>query len=151
MPRSKRRLFTKEPPEPVFFTDRDLGSKIFPPILRNAGLFVEAHADHFHPETEDEEWLRAVAKRGWVILTHDKRIRYRSLQTDAVMRSGLRLFVLIGRVSHRELAENFVKALGKIRRFLKQHDHAFIAKVFRDEGRVEMWLSHEAWMERRSI
>lgn len=33
-------------PAQVFFTDRDLGKK-FPTILREGGLTVERHADHF--------------------------------------------------------------------------------------------------------
>jgi hypothetical protein len=46
-------------PEPVFFTDRDLGKK-FPEILRGAGLKVERHADHFRQDTPDAEWLQEI-------------------------------------------------------------------------------------------
>ncbi len=60
----------------VFFTDRDLGLQ-FPGILRDAGLAVERHTDHFAHDCEDNEWLREVAARGWVALTHDARIRYK--------------------------------------------------------------------------
>lgn len=60
----------------VFFTDRDLG-KQFPARLREAGLQVERHADHFQPATPDEVWLPEVGRRGWVVLTHDERIRYK--------------------------------------------------------------------------
>ncbi|MGH9423743.1 MAG: hypothetical protein ACRD3J_27460 [Thermoanaerobaculia bacterium] len=64
----------------VFFTDRDLGTR-FPEILRAAGLLVERHADHFAPDTPDEEWLEAIGRRGWVALTHDMRIRYKPQRT----------------------------------------------------------------------
>jgi hypothetical protein len=57
----------------VFFTDRDLGLT-FPAILRSAGLRVERHADHFAPDCPDEMWLRDVANRGWIAVTHDGRI-----------------------------------------------------------------------------
>lgn len=60
----------------VFFTDRDLGLQ-FPAILRDAGLRVERHADHFAPDCPDDEWLRDVASHGWIAITHDRRIRYK--------------------------------------------------------------------------
>lgn len=59
----------------IFFTDRDLGN-IFPDILQNAGLAVERHRDHFRPDAADVEWLEVTARRGWVALTHNSRIRY---------------------------------------------------------------------------
>jgi len=59
---------------PVFFTDRDLGKK-FPQILRDAGLTVERHADHFAPDTPDEQWLETIGRRNWIAITHDGRIR----------------------------------------------------------------------------
>jgi hypothetical protein len=40
----------------VFFTDRDLG-KQFPARLREAGLAVERHADHFAADAPDSAWL----------------------------------------------------------------------------------------------
>ncbi|MGH9203417.1 MAG: hypothetical protein ACRD2A_19515 [Vicinamibacterales bacterium] len=60
----------------VFFTDRDLGKR-FPEILAAAGLKVERHADYFSPATPDEEWLQRVGERGWIAVTHDRRIRYK--------------------------------------------------------------------------
>jgi hypothetical protein len=82
--RSRRRCSTNEPPEITFFTDRDLGLR-FPEILREAGLRVERHADHFAPTCPDEEWLRAIAARGWVAVTHDARIRYKPNELAAVI------------------------------------------------------------------
>jgi hypothetical protein len=58
----------------VYFTDRDLG-KLFPEILRAGGLEVERHADHFGDKTPDEDWLQEIGKRGWIAITHNKRIR----------------------------------------------------------------------------
>jgi len=52
----------------IFFTDRDLG-KIFPQILRDAGLTVEKHDDRFDQNTPDEVWLSEVDRRGWVAIS----------------------------------------------------------------------------------
>ena len=140
----KRRSSTNAPPDPVFFTDRDLG-KLFPQILREAGIQVECHDDHFKDTTTDEEWLEAIGSRRWVALTHNKRIRYTPLQRDTLMRAGVRTFILIGRAPLGELAENFVLSLNRVRRFLARHPEPFIAKVKRQKAGVELWLSHEEW------
>jgi len=141
----KRRSSTNAPPDPIFFTDRDLG-KLFPQILREAGVRVERHDDHFVDTTTDEEWLEVIGTRGWVALTHNERIRYTPLQRDTLMQAGVRTFILIGRAPLRELAENFAQSFDRIRRFLAKHPEPFIAKVKRQKAGVELWLSHEEWL-----
>ncbi len=79
----------------VFFTDRDLGAQ-FPAILAAAGLTVERHRDHFAPDCDDEVWLRTIGQRRWVALTHDRRIRYKPNERNAVMRHNVALLVIIG-------------------------------------------------------
>jgi PIN like domain len=86
----------------VFFTDRDLGTA-FPEILKRAGFAVERHRDHFLPDCPDEDWLAEVGKRQWVALTHDTRIRYKPNELAAVIRHGLRLLVIVGKVPFPEL------------------------------------------------
>ena len=84
------------PPERVYFTDRDLGRRIFPGLLKEAGLRVEIHDDHFEPDAHDVDWLPEVAARGWVVLSNDQKILRRPLEREAVRRSGAALLVLIG-------------------------------------------------------
>jgi PIN like domain len=132
----------------VYFTDRDLGKR-FPEILRLGGLTVERHTDHFAPDAPDETWLEAVGKRGWIALTHDRRIRYKPNERDAVMRHGVALLVIVGAASFPDLAHAFVSTLPRVESFLARHKPPFIAKVYRptpDEvshgataGRVELW------------
>jgi hypothetical protein len=133
----------------TYFTDRDLG-KQFAEILRSAGLPVERHADHFAPDVADEAWLEAVGRRGWVALTHDRRIRYKPNERDAVMRHGVALLVIVGAAPFADLARAFVATLPRIERFLAQNTPPFIAKVYRPSpadtgrmdqvpGRVELW------------
>ena len=139
----------------VYFTDRALGKK-FPAILRAAGISVEQHADHFAHDTPDDEWLPVVAKRGWVALTHDQRIRYKLNERDAVMSNGLVLLVLIGKVPFPTLAHSFVATVARIEGFLDRHPPPLIAKVYRATeavharkpgvaGRVELWLTEAEW------
>ena len=133
----------------VYFTDRDLG-KSFPEILSSNGLTVERHTDHFAPDTPDEVWLATIGERGWIGLTHNRRIRYTPNERDAVMRHGVGLLVIVGAVPFPELARSFVASLSSIEHFLRRHKPPFIAKVYRPSpaetarrstapGRVELW------------
>jgi predicted nuclease of predicted toxin-antitoxin system len=133
----------------VYFTDRDLGLR-FPEILRNAGLTVERHRDHFPHDAADEEWLAEVGRRGWVAVTHNSRIRYTPNEKEAVIRHGVRLLVIIGVAPYPELAESFVATLHRIEKFLEEQAPPLIAKVYRASprelarnaaaaGRIECW------------
>jgi hypothetical protein len=92
-------------PAQVFFTDRDLGKK-FPAILREGGLTVERHADHFPADCPDEDWLREVGHKGWIAVTHDQRIRYKPNELAAVIDNRVALLVVIGQVPYPELARH---------------------------------------------
>jgi hypothetical protein len=133
----------------VYFTDRDLGKR-FGEILKAAGLTVERHADHFAPDTADEVWLAEIGERGWIALTHDRRIRYKPNERDAVMRHGVSLLVIVGNAPYPDLAHAFVATVPRIEQFLESHRPPFIAKVYRPSpdnsapnrtvpGRVELW------------
>ncbi len=134
---------------PVFFTDRDLG-KTFPGILRDAGLRVERHADHFADDTPDPDWLREIGARGWIAVTHDGRIRYKANELAAVVEHRVALLVMIGHVRHAELAQGFVNTKARILDFVERHTPPCIAKVYRPAagdlaknptatGRIELW------------
>ena len=135
----------------IFFTDRDLGENIFPSILRSGGIQVERHVDHFPHNTRDGVWIPEVAARGWYILTHDQKIRYRPLEKAAVLKNGAGMFILIGRASHRELAQNLINTFAQITRFIEKYQRPYIAKIRRpspavlvaqgEPGVVELWVS----------
>jgi len=102
--------------------------------LRNAGLNIEIHDDHFSQNAQDLEWLTAAGKNDWIVVTRDERIRYRVAEKHAVRRAKVRAFVLAAQGDLRAelLAEIFLKALPKIRRTVKQRKPPFIAKISRD-------------------
>ena len=149
-----------EPHEYVFFTDRDLG-KQFPEILLNAGIHVERHCDHFADDAKDEDWLREISKRGWLVLTHDQRMRYRPNEIAAIREFKIGLFVIIGKAPFAELARNFVNTLPQIVKFVDEHPRPFVAKVYRSNpkksqkkmqppGQIKKWLPLvELWVSPR--
>ena len=98
-------------------------------ILRAADLKVEVHDDHFAQDAPDPEWLAAVGKNNWIVITRDERIRYRVAEKQAMRRA----FVLAAQGDLRAdmLAQNFLKALAKVRRVVEKQSPPFIAKISR--------------------
>src|SRR5438874_9526612 len=123
----------KPPEELTFFLDRQLGRYKMAGALRKAGLNIEIHDDHFLQGALDPEWLRAVGERNWIVVTRDERIRYRVAEKQAIRRAKVRAFVLAaqGNLRAETLAENFLKALPKIRRLVEKEKPPFVAKVSR--------------------
>jgi hypothetical protein len=144
-----RRSSTRALPEPVFFTDRDLGPSVAE-LLRAGGLLVEAYHEHFRPDNvPDEEWLQFVGERGWVALTHNKRIRYEPDELDSLMTHGVKAFFVIGKGPHPALAAAILQNIHRIKRLLRKHREPFAAKVYQSEGGVELWITHRQWLEGR--
>jgi predicted nuclease of predicted toxin-antitoxin system len=130
-------------PEPlVFFVDRSLGRRVIPNALRDAGARVELHDDHFSQDAQDQVWLAEAGKRGWVVLTKDKHLRYRAVETNALMSAKVRAFVLTARgdLSGVEIGEIFVKALPRMRTLCTTDSRPFVAHVSRD-GSVSIMKS----------
>ena len=126
----------------VFFVDRCLGRKRFPTPLREAGLNVEIHDDHFPPDAEDEVWLSEVGKRGWVVITKDERIRYRTIEREALMRAGVRAFILTGQnLQAADLAAIFLRALRRVSQALNKQPGPFIARITRGAKVVGVLLN----------
>jgi predicted nuclease of predicted toxin-antitoxin system len=122
------------PPEPlVFFVDRSLGRHVIPDALRAAGVQVELHDDHFPQDAQDQIWLAEAGKRGWIVLTKDKHLRYRAIETNALMSAKVRAFVLTARgdLSGAEIGQIFVKALATMRKLCATVSPPFVAHVSR--------------------
>jgi hypothetical protein len=114
----------------VYFTDRDLGKR-FPDILGSAGITVERHQDLFPADGTDEQWLEHCGKKGRIALSHNLRIRYTPNELAAVIRHGVALLIVSGKVPLPDLAHNFVTSLARIEAFVDGHEPPYIAKVYR--------------------
>ena len=110
------------PPELVFFLDRSLGKHKVAHALRDAGVRVEIHDDHFPTNAKDSDWLPVVGKWRWIVLTKDDRIRYRRHEREALFKAGVFCFVLTNRnLSGAEMAALFVKHLPKMQRMISDN------------------------------
>jgi PIN like domain len=115
--------------ESTFFIDRCLGKGVGA-ALREAGLRVEFHADHFPDDADDQTWILEVGRRGWVVLTKDKAIRTRPVEVHAVESAKVRMFRLSsGNMKGAEMARVFVDQRLSMGRFIKKHPPPFIARV----------------------
>jgi uncharacterized protein with PIN domain len=134
----------------TFFIDRNLGKK-FARTLRDAGVSVELHDDHFDERTMDVVWIPAIAERGWVAVTKDDRIRYRPLEKELVLASRARLLLLTGKADLVVHAQNFIHSIASVERFINRSPPPWFAKLRRPSprelarrldapGSVEKWM-----------
>ena len=77
--------------------------------------------------------MPAVAQRGWVFLTQDARIRYRSAETAALREAGLAVFVLItANLSAHDKVRILEKARSAMKRVAAGEPRPFIWRVGKD-------------------
>ena len=72
------------------------GGASWPTSFVIQGAEVHIHDDYFSPDEQDSVWIEDVGKKGWAILTKDRRIRYRETERMAVRSARAALFVLTG-------------------------------------------------------
>jgi len=126
-----------------------------PDALEQAGYRVERHSAHFPPGALDPDFIPVIGQHAdWIALTHDSRQRYNPDERDAVMRSGVPLFIHMGQLPHPELAASFVLLAPRLIRFREKHAPPFIAKAYRPEqkspyrvvpGAIKMVLTLAEW------
>lgn len=91
------------------------------------------HDDHFSQDIKDPELLAAVARRGWVFLTQDARIRYRPREVDALYNASLRAFVFAcANLSAEATVAVFAKARKRVERIAAAETPPFIYRVAKD-------------------
>jgi len=131
----------KQPDQLTFFLDRSLGKKLIAKALREAKVSVAVHDDHFLPGARDEEWLFEIGKRGWIVLTKDRRFHTRVLEITAIARSRAKVFKLTAaNIQGADMAAIFVKAIRKITRVAIGNPGPFIGTVSKS-GKVSVVMS----------
>ena len=101
------------------------------------------HEDYFPADAKDEVWLAEVGEKNWIVLTKDRKIRYRAIERIALMNAGVGAFILTaGNLDGEEMAQAFVKALPRIHKFLAKHRRPFIANVT-SRGQVSLLFDSE--------
>ena len=110
--------------------DASLGYRIVPDAIRRKGAEVIAHDDRFEPGTPDAVWLEEAGRQGWIVLTKDKKIRYRENERRALQRARVAAFVVVGKnLTGEEIAKALVLALPRMIRATHRTPRPFIATV----------------------
>ena len=130
-------MSSAKPPE--FFFDRSLG-KTSARLLRDQGHVVHLVADFYPDDAQaipDEEWIAEGCERGWVLLTKDKRIRYRA-QELAALQNGFLFCLADGNASLDTISGAWTAAIPAISRAVSRGATGFW-HVYAD-GRIKrMW------------
>lgn len=84
------------PSGPTFYVDESIYSKVLIASLVAGGATVERAGVAVPFGSDDETWLEVVGKMGWIALTRDKRIRYRTLEKQALVLHGVGAFTFNG-------------------------------------------------------
>lgn len=132
--RSEQKASGRKPHSlPVFFIDRSLGKRVVADELSAEGVRVEKHDDHFPQDATDEEWLAECGNQGWVVLTRDKRIRYRPSELEALKAARVSAVFLTGKDARGvDFAKAILKALPKLEQLFHERTDPVIVRVTRD-------------------
>jgi hypothetical protein len=96
----------------VFYLDESIYSRILVRAMRAAGANVRHAGEAFAFGAQDQEWLTGAGSAGWIVLTRDKRIRFRPLEYTALQEAGVGVFAFTGgTVTARETAVTIVRRL----------------------------------------
>jgi hypothetical protein len=122
------------PPESliIYLDENHCNNRSILAVLKEADIQVERHLDHFARGTPDEQWLPLVGVNGWILLTTDKRIRYRANEKQAVIRHKVRMFYFSKNdMSGYQMASALEKALPEIKRLCTKQQPPFFAAIAR--------------------
>src|SRR4051794_29830662 len=77
----------------MIFIDRSIPKGVADALkmVRNDVRWLE---DDFSHDVTDPEWLRVIGERGWLVITRDKRIRYRPGEQRALRENDVGCFCL---------------------------------------------------------
>jgi predicted nuclease of predicted toxin-antitoxin system len=77
----------------VIFIDRSIPRGVAEAVkrLREDVIWLE---DEFPHDVPDEEWLAVAGQRGWLVITHDRKIRTRPGERRVIMENGVGCFIM---------------------------------------------------------
>jgi hypothetical protein len=80
-----------------------------------------------------------VGEKKWIVLMRDQNIGRRPLELEALLRAGVRSFVLVeGRLPDRENAKILIKAIPRMLEMISEQRFPFIARIRRDSS-ISTW------------
>jgi hypothetical protein len=100
------------------FLDRSIGTRRIATALRGESLNVETIADRYGPaniHVRDEQWIAEASSAGRLLVSADKRIRYRPLEREAICAHSARCFTFAaGDLTSDQMIALFLRHLPEI-------------------------------------
>lgn len=114
----------------MIFIDRSVPRGVADAVkmIRDDVLWLE---DEFPHDVSDQEWLAAAGERGWLVITHDKKIRTRPGERRAIMDHGVGCFILTYKqdLKKEEIVALIVENLEEMERRFEETPRPFIYTV----------------------
>ena len=90
--------------------------------------------DLFPLDTTDTAWLREAGRQGWLVVTHDKKIRSRPGERRAIKEHNVGCFILAYKqdLKKREIAELVLSALQDMEELFERTPRPFIYTISKD-------------------
>lgn len=118
---------------PALFLDCNLDSRLLIAALEAQDISFERLALTHPIGTLDVNWIPQAAAQRWVILTRDRHIITRSLESQVVCRAGAAMVVLIGgEMTGAEITRAILLHMPRILDWGQNHLRPFIVKIYRD-------------------
>lgn len=116
------------------FFDRNFGTRV-PRAIRLVGKDVRYHDDEKFPQdTPDSDLIQDVARRGWPLVTRDKRIRRRLAEVNAIRSANAKCVVLSQRAAMTswDLLHRVVCSWDEIEHIVDNTPGPFILSVYKN-------------------
>lgn len=131
-------ITTSKQPEICFFLDRTTDNPTVLNGLRGIGCKVVAHHELFVHDEADTVWIEYVAKKGWTIITNDKKIRSHPLEIKAVVVYEARMLCLSsGNMKSDTTLNLLISAMNLIEEFTLKNEPPYITRIRRGTGKKE--------------
>ena len=99
-------------------------------FLKEIGMRVEVHRDHFKQEEADHLWIPVCAQKGWVIISGDKGLEKTAINSESVSTSAAKVFLLTdNNLKGVEWAASIITGREKMQKFVNDNDGPFFATV----------------------
>jgi hypothetical protein len=110
--------------------------------VKRCDVPVVAHHEVFSEGVSDEEWLGFVARKKYIGLTKDERIRSNPLAIESILSSGARVVIFsVGPANAAELSELTTIVIPKVVRSVGPRKGPCIFKVTRSGALTEYRIS----------
>ena len=97
--------------------------------LTEAHIKFKTYSENFSCGAGDDKILELAGKRGWALLTCDRKNRFRELERRAVLRYRVRQFVFSGNLGGLAVARLLVKIYPQMRDFARKNERPFVAVI----------------------